>query len=125
MLRVAYDAAGEAVPAYSHVNSPKTFTRPQLVACLVLKEFLRLDYRGPAAHLADHPDLCRSFGLEIVPHFTTFQKAAGRPVKAEPARPCSTPCSIGPCWRWPAAGGSPWRPSMVPDWRRGTSAGTT
>jgi hypothetical protein len=44
----------------------------------VLKEFSRLDYRGLAAHLADHPDLCRSIGLKVVPHYTTCQKAAQR-----------------------------------------------
>ena len=37
-----------------------------------------LDYRGLAAHLADHPHLCRLIDLETVPHFTTFQKAAQR-----------------------------------------------
>ena len=59
VLQVAYDAACRALPAHRHKFSPKKFTQPQLVACLVLKEFLRLDYRGLAAHLADHPDLTR------------------------------------------------------------------
>lgn len=72
VLQVAYEAACQALPAYSHKFSPKKFTQPQLIACLVLKEFLRLDYRGLAAHFADHPDLCQLIGLEVVPHFTTF-----------------------------------------------------
>ena len=85
MLQVAFDAAREAVPAYSHVNSPRTFTQPQLLACLVLKEFLRLDYRGFAEHLAEHAEMTAILGLGRVPHFTTFQKAARRLLKAAPA----------------------------------------
>lgn len=56
------------------------------MACLVLKEFLRLDYRGFAEHLADHLDLARLIELKVIPHDTTFQKAAARLLKAAPAR---------------------------------------
>jgi len=86
VLQVAHDAACQALPAHRHRFSPKKFTQPQLLACLVLKEFARLDYRGLAEHLADHPDLCRLIDLKTVPHFTTFQKAADRLLKAAPAR---------------------------------------
>lgn len=86
VLQAAYDAACQALPAHRHKFSPKKFTQPQLLACLVLKEFLRLDYRGFAEHLADHPDLARLIDLKIVPHFTTFQKAAARLLRAAPAR---------------------------------------
>src|SRR3954452_14501259 len=86
VLQVAYEAALDALPAHRHKFSPKKFAQPQLMACLVLKEFLRLDYRGFAEHLADHPDLARLIGLKAVPHYTTFQKAAARLFKAAPAR---------------------------------------
>lgn len=86
VLRVAYDAACQALPAHRHKFSPKKFTQPQLMACLVLKEFARLDYRGFVEHLADHPDLGRLIGLKAVPHYTTFQKAAARLFRAAPAR---------------------------------------
>ena len=86
VLRVAYDAAREAVPAYSHVNSPHKFTQPQLLACLVLKGSLRLDYRGLAAHLVDHAELTRLLDLKAVPRYTTFQKAADRLLVAASAR---------------------------------------
>src|SRR5215218_1625436 len=56
------------------------------MACLVLKEFSRLDYRGLAAHPADHPDLSSLIQLKAVPHYTTFQKTAARLLKAAPAR---------------------------------------
>ena len=86
VLRVAYDCACLALPAHRHKYSPKKFTQPQLLACLVLKEFSRLDYRGLAAHLADHPDLTSQIAMRTVPHFTTFQKAAQRLLRAAPAR---------------------------------------
>jgi hypothetical protein len=86
VLQVAYDAACQAVPAHRHPFSPKKFTQPQLLACLVLKEFLRLDYRGLAEHLADHGELTRLLALKAIPHYTTLQKAAARLLKAAPAR---------------------------------------
>jgi Transposase DDE domain len=86
VFQVAYEAACRALPAYRHKFSPKKFTQPQLLACLVLKEFARLDYRGLAEHLADHPDLGAQIGLKAVPHDTTFQKAAQRLLAATPGR---------------------------------------
>ena len=86
VLQVAYDAACQAVSAHRHKFGPKKFTQPQLLACLVLKEFVRLDYRGFAEHLMDHPDVAGQIGLKTVPHFTTFQKAARRLLLAAPAR---------------------------------------
>jgi hypothetical protein len=86
VAQVAYDAACQALAAHWHRFSPKKFTQPQLLACLVLKEFLRLDYRGLAAHLADHAELTRSLALEVIPHYTTFQKAAARLLRATPGR---------------------------------------
>jgi hypothetical protein len=86
VFQLAYEAARRSLPAHRHKFSPKKFTQPQLLACLVLKEFLRLDYRGFAEHLTDHPDLARLIELKAVPHYTTFQKAAARLLKAKPAR---------------------------------------
>ena len=86
VLRVAYEAACRVLPESAHKFSPKKFTPPQLLACLVLKEFARLDDRGLAAHLADHPDLLALIGMRAVLHFTTFQKAAQRLLAAVPGR---------------------------------------
>ena len=86
VVRAALTAARRALPAYSHRQSPKTFTQHQLFACLVLKNFLRTDYRGIVAHLADHPTLVAALDLKKVPHFTTLQKAAQRLLKSVPAR---------------------------------------
>ena len=50
-----------------------------MFAGLVLKSFLKTDYRGLAAHLIDHPVLTQTvLELRCVPHYTTFQKATRR-----------------------------------------------
>lgn len=76
VARLAYITAKRVLPAYRHEFSPKKFTQHQLAACLVMKEFFRTDYRGLAELLKDSSDLKRILELRIVPHFTTFQKAA-------------------------------------------------
>ena len=86
MLLAALATAERALPLYSHRHSPKKFTQHQLFACLVLKSFLKTDYRGVVAHLADCPSLVETLGLKQVPHFTTLQKAARRLLTSGPAR---------------------------------------
>ena len=76
VAREALAAGTAALALYSHKFSPKKFTQPQLLACLVLKKFFKTDYRGIAVMLADHSDLRAVLGLEQVPHFTTLQKAS-------------------------------------------------
>ena len=76
VARAAYKIAKSTLPRYGHRYSPKKFTQPQLFVCLILKIFLKTDYRGIAAILSDSPDLCKSFDLVKVPHFTTLQKAS-------------------------------------------------
>jgi len=78
VLLAAYAVAKEALPTYAHRFSPKKFTQPQLLACLILKEFFKTDYRGIEAILADSPTLLEAIGLRAAPHFTTLQKAATR-----------------------------------------------
>jgi hypothetical protein len=78
VLGLAHLIGQLVLPDYSHPNSRKDFKQPQLFACLVLKEFLRLDYRKLAALLQDARDLAAVIELEKAPHFTTLQKAAQR-----------------------------------------------
>lgn len=78
MLIEALRVAEVSLPAYAHAFSPKTFTQHQLFACLVLKNFYNLTYRGAVGMLADCPSLVRAIGLDRVPHFTTLQKACDR-----------------------------------------------
>ncbi len=81
---MACATARDALPKYGHRFSPKKFTQHQLFACLVLKEFLKTDYRGVVGVLTDCPDLCAAIELEHVPHYTTLQKAADRLLKKTP-----------------------------------------
>ncbi len=74
------------MPAYSHRYSRKTYTQHQLFACLVLKNFLKTDYRGVTAHLQDCPALQELLDLDQVPHYTTLQKASRRLLKSASAR---------------------------------------
>lgn len=77
-MLTAYQVGRSQLRAYSHRFSPQKFTQPQLFACLLLKEFLQLDYRKLAALLADMPSLAAAIELDVIPHYTTFQKAAQR-----------------------------------------------
>lgn len=86
VARQALAVGHTALPLYAHKFSPKTYTQPQLFACLVLKTFFKTDYRGLAVLLCDYDALRWLLGLKSVPHFTTFQKASRRLLKAARAR---------------------------------------
>ena len=58
VAREALAAGTAALALYSHILSPKTYTQPQLLACLVLKKFFKADYRGISTILREHSDLC-------------------------------------------------------------------
>lgn len=78
VLAVAHLIGESVLATFAHRSSPKKFTQPQLFACLVLKEFLQLDYRKLTAVLEDASDLRSLIELKTTPHFSTFQKAAQR-----------------------------------------------
>ena len=67
-----------ALPAYSAVRSRKDFTQHQLFAVLALKTFLKTDYRGVVAFLADFAELRDDLGLKKVPHYSTVRYAEAR-----------------------------------------------
>jgi len=90
VLLTAYATAKEGLSEYTHRfaahrYSPKKFTQHQLFACLVLKTFYKIDYRGIVAILADSPALCEAIHMKRVPHFTTLQKAEKRLLNAASA----------------------------------------
>jgi hypothetical protein len=63
---------------FARSKSPKKFTQPQLLACLIVKEFSRKDYRGIHIMLTEWSDLRNILGLTKVPHFTTLCQAEKR-----------------------------------------------
>ena len=83
IAREALQAGQESLPDYRHRKSPHKFTQPQLFACLVVKEFRCLDYRGIWVLLQEWPELRKSLGLTKVPHFTTLW-AAGKRLLTKP-----------------------------------------
>lgn len=83
---MAYATAKRSLPPYLHLKSPKKFTQHQLIACLVLKEFFKKDYRGIEEILKDSSDLRKILELSEVPHYTTLQKASRRLTKKDALR---------------------------------------
>jgi len=91
--------AQESLPLYSSPRSRKDFTQHQLFAVLALKTFLKTDYRGVVAVLADFAELRADLALKRVPHYSTICYAEGRLLKGGasstsskgPSRPHSNP----------------------------------
>jgi hypothetical protein len=79
----AYRIGQRVLPLYGAGAGPRTYTQPQLFACLVLKTFLGTDYRGVVAFLRDFSEMREILELEQVPHFTTLQKACQRLLRAD------------------------------------------
>lgn len=64
---------------YGAVRSRHDFTQRQLMACLILRAYLKTTYRGLLDILAGHGRLRAALGLEEkLPHFTTLQKFSSR-----------------------------------------------
>ena len=91
VAKKAVEMAQKALPAYSHRNSPKTYTQHQLFAILAVRQFFGLDYRMMSQLLAEWSDLRAALGLKKVPHYTALQKADVRIVKKTALTACLTP----------------------------------
>ena len=81
VAREALRVVRDALPAYSSKFSRKDFTQHQLFALLVLKTFLKTDYRGLIQMLFDFSELRNDLGLDKVPHYSTLCKAVKRLLK--------------------------------------------
>ncbi|MCX5659307.1 MAG: hypothetical protein NTW19_06235 [Planctomycetota bacterium] len=66
------------MPDHTHRFSPKTYTQPQLFACLAYMALIRADYRGVEAHLNDLPGVCEWIGIKKAPDHSTLHHAAQR-----------------------------------------------
>ena len=75
VLKLAYDLACQALPPHVSRFSRKDFTRPQLFACLVLREHQRKSFRGIEALLIDSPQLLADIGLSKAPDHNTLCRA--------------------------------------------------
>jgi hypothetical protein len=64
---LAAQIARKQLPDYGSKFAPKHYRQPSLLACLCLKEYLHLDYRGTEALLASAQQLQEALGLPTVP----------------------------------------------------------
>lgn len=85
-LEHAYKVGKASFSPYSHESSPHKYTQPQLFACLALKAFFCMDYRGICEMLKDCGDFREVIGLKSVPHYTTLQKSSRELLKLPIAR---------------------------------------
>jgi hypothetical protein len=76
-MREAHDLAQRVWPAYSCLSSRHDFTLPQLFACLVVREMLKLSYRKAEALLGDSPHWLAGIGLARAPDHNTLWRAFG------------------------------------------------
>jgi len=94
LVQEALRVAREAIPAYSGKFSRKDFTQQQHFAILVLKSFLKTDYRGVVQILKDFSELRQDLGLKKTPHYSTLCKAEQRLLKkGRPSSSSSSPPS--------------------------------
>ncbi|MCS7023052.1 MAG: transposase [Gemmataceae bacterium] len=83
IARLALAVAADELPAYSNPKSQKRFTQPQLLACLVVRAYLQLTYRGMVELLRKSEKLRQALGLTQVPNYSTLQRFAERVVTPE------------------------------------------
>lgn len=79
--REALAVGEEALERYSSPYSRHDFTQAQLFAILVLRQFLKTDYRGVVGFLKDCSDVRQVLGLRKVPHYSTLCYAQQRLLK--------------------------------------------
>lgn len=70
--RLAYQMTQATFPAYRHRQSPKTYTQPQLIACVLLGFYLDLSYRDLEDWLLASDAVCQCLDLPIVPDHSTL-----------------------------------------------------
>jgi hypothetical protein len=78
LTREALAVGRQTFPTYGSRTSRHDFTRAQLFALLVLRQFLRTDYRGLVTLVAEWQELRKALGLRKVPHYSTLAYAARR-----------------------------------------------
>src|SRR5688500_14853983 len=82
LMRRAYALRRRVWPDYDSPFSRHDYTRPQLFACLAVRESLRLSYRRAEAFLKDVPDWLAAIGLGRAPDHNTLWRGFGSLLKA-------------------------------------------
>ena len=76
--RLSLRLASRYMQPYSHTKSPKRFTQAQLMACLILRAYLKTTYRGVIDVLDASAELQKCLGLTRLPHYSTLKYFADR-----------------------------------------------
>jgi hypothetical protein len=76
--RLAVEVAGVSLPEYAHRFAPKKYRLSQLAACVLLRVYLRQDWRGIEGILMVSAPLREAIGLKQVPDHTTLNRFARR-----------------------------------------------
>lgn len=76
--QLALRVAEQSLPGYAHKFSPQRYRLAQLAACVCLKQYLRLDWRGIEQLLQLSPPLSHALELARVPDHTTLCRFAAR-----------------------------------------------
>lgn len=77
-LKLARRVAEGQLESYSSKYSKKRFTRPQIMACLMLKQYLGLGFRALDALLSRDPRFKRALGVAALPTYVTLSIHAAR-----------------------------------------------
>ena len=93
VTREALAVGKGALEKYSGPYSRHDFTQGQLFAILVLRQFLKTDYRGVVGFLKDCSDVRQALGLRKVPHYSTLCYAQQRLLEKGLSRACLEPSS--------------------------------
>jgi hypothetical protein len=81
VMREAHRLASRVWPTSAHPCSRHDFTLPQLFACLVVREMMKLSYRKAEALLRDAPHWLADIGMSRAPDHNTLWRAFGAVVK--------------------------------------------
>ena len=120
LAREAMRVGQLALPAYRSRFSKHDFTQPQLFALLVLRQFLRPDYRGRTTLLSEWRELRAALRLTKVPHYSTLCYAEQRLFAGAEKRGPSASSSTGRLSGRTSLGSSAPR-SSPPSMQRGSS----
>src|SRR5271154_5395142 len=79
VAEMAMQLGGKHLSDYGATRSRHDFTQRQLMACLILRAYLKTTYRGVLEFLSVSPSLRKHLGLgDKLPHYTTLQKFSAR-----------------------------------------------
>jgi len=79
VAELAMKLGGRHLADYGSARSRHDFTQRQLMACLILRAYLKTTYRGVLELLSVSPNLRAALGMaDKLPHYTTLQKFSAR-----------------------------------------------